>query len=60
MRSAALLFAILAAPAALLAQPDQLYEDPEVLEGLAARHIAFTRVPGEYAYPYECDASYGE
>lgn len=38
----------------------QLYEDPEVFEGLAARYIAFTRVPGEYVYPYECDASYGE
>jgi hypothetical protein len=38
----------------------QLYEDPETFDGLAARYMAFTRVPGEHVYPYECDASYGE
>jgi hypothetical protein len=38
----------------------QLYEDPEVFDGLAARYVAWTRVPGEYVYPYECDASYGD
>ena len=38
----------------------QVYEDPEVFEGLAARYVAWTRVPGEYVYPYECDASYGD
>ena len=38
----------------------QVYEDPAVFAGLAARYMAFTRVPGEYVYPYECDASYGE
>jgi hypothetical protein len=37
----------------------QLYEDPETFEGLAARYMAWTRVAGEYVYPYECDASYG-
>jgi hypothetical protein len=37
----------------------QLYEDPEVFDGLAARYMAFTRVPGEYVFPYECDPSYG-
>jgi hypothetical protein len=37
----------------------QLYEDPEVFEGMAARYMAWTRVAGEYVYPYECDASYG-
>jgi hypothetical protein len=38
----------------------QLYEDPETFEGLAARYVAWTRVPGEYVYPYECDAGYGD
>jgi hypothetical protein len=37
----------------------QVYEDPEVFEGLAARYMAWTRVPGQYVYPYECDPSYG-
>lgn len=38
----------------------QLYEDPDTFEGRAARYMAWTRVPGEYIYPYECDPSYGE
>jgi hypothetical protein len=38
----------------------QLYEDPDTFEGLAARYMAFTRKPGEYVYPYECDPSYGK
>jgi hypothetical protein len=38
----------------------QVYEDPEVFEGLAARYMAWRKVPGEYIYPYECDPSYGE
>jgi hypothetical protein len=38
----------------------QLYEDPAVFDGLAARYMAFTRRPGEYVYPYDCDPSYGE
>jgi hypothetical protein len=38
----------------------QLYEDPEVFEGRAARYMAWTRRPGDYVYPYDCDPSYGE
>lgn len=38
----------------------QLYDDADTFEGLAARYMAWTRVPGEYVYPYECDPSYGE
>lgn len=37
----------------------QLYEDPEVFEGKAARSLAFRKVPGEYVYPYECDPTFG-
>jgi hypothetical protein len=37
----------------------QLYEDSEVFDGLAARYMAWTRRPGEYVYPYDCDPSYG-
>ena len=37
----------------------QLYDDPDTFDGLAARYMAFTRKPGEYVYPYECDPSYG-
>jgi hypothetical protein len=38
----------------------QVYEDPETFEGLAARYMAWTRRPGEFVFPYECDPSYGE
>lgn len=38
----------------------QVYEDPRVFEGLAARYMAFTRRPGEFVYPYDCDPSFGE
>ena len=38
----------------------QTYEDSAVFDGVAARYIAFTRRPGEYVYPYDCDPSYGE
>lgn len=38
----------------------QLYEDPDTFEGLAARYMAWTCMPGEYVYPYGCDPSYGE
>lgn len=38
----------------------QVYEDPEVFDGLAARYMAWRRMPGEYVYPYDCDPSYGE
>ena len=37
----------------------QLYEDPAVFKGLAARYVAWTRRPGEFVYPYDCDPSYG-
>jgi hypothetical protein len=37
----------------------QMYEDPAVFEGTAARYMAWTRRAGEYVYPYECDPSYG-
>jgi hypothetical protein len=38
----------------------QVYEDPAVFEGRAARYLAWTRRPGEYVYPYECDPSYAD
>ncbi len=38
----------------------QMYEDSAVFDGIAARYMAFTRRPGEYVYPYDCDPSYGE
>jgi hypothetical protein len=38
----------------------QVSEDPEVFDGLAARLVAWRKVEGEYVYPYECDASFGE
>ena len=38
----------------------QIYEDGAVFDGVAARYMAFTRRPGEYVYPYDCDPSYGE
>lgn len=37
----------------------QVYEDPEVFQGLAARLMAWRKMEGEYVYPYECDASFG-
>ena len=38
----------------------QVYEDPETFEGVAARYMAWTRKPGEFVFPYECDPSYGK
>jgi hypothetical protein len=38
----------------------QVSEDPEVFQGLAARLIAWRKVEGEYVFPYECDASFGD
>lgn len=38
----------------------QVYEDPEVFSGLAARYMAWNRDPGGFLYPYDCDPSYGE
>jgi hypothetical protein len=37
----------------------QVYEDPETFDGVAARYMAWTRKPGEFVFPYECDPSYG-
>jgi len=36
----------------------QLYEDPDTFEGKAARYLSWTRKPGEYVYPYDCDPNY--
>jgi hypothetical protein len=38
----------------------QLYEDAAVFEGLAARYMAWTRRPGDFVYPYDCDPSFGD
>jgi hypothetical protein len=38
----------------------QTYEDSAVFDGVAARYMAWTRRPGDYVYPYDCDPSYGE
>jgi hypothetical protein len=38
----------------------QIYEDGAVFDGVAPRYMAFTRRPGEYVYPYDCDPSVGE
>lgn len=38
----------------------QVYEDPAVFEGLAARYMSWRREPGQYVYPYDCDPSFGE
>jgi hypothetical protein len=37
----------------------QTYDDPAVFKGRAARYMAWTRRPGEFVYPYDCDPSYG-
>ena len=36
----------------------QWFEDPAVLETNGARFIEWTRRPGEYIFPYECDPSF--
>lgn len=36
----------------------QWFEDPEVLENNGARFIEWTKQPGQYVYPYECDPSF--
>ncbi|HEX7082139.1 MAG TPA: hypothetical protein VF329_14110 [Gammaproteobacteria bacterium] len=38
----------------------QLYEDPAIFAGKAARYMAWTRDPDGFLYPYDCDPSYGE
>lgn len=37
----------------------QIYEDPEVFTGKAARYMAWNREPGGNVLPYECDPSFG-
>jgi hypothetical protein len=37
----------------------QVYEDPATFEGRAARYMAWTRQEGEYVFPYECSAVFG-
>ena len=37
----------------------QVYEDPAVFAGKAARYMAWRKVPGEHIYPYDCDPSFG-
>jgi hypothetical protein len=36
----------------------QIYDDPQTFDGRAARYMAWTRRPGEYVFPYECDPGY--
>lgn len=36
----------------------QVYEDAATFKGKAARYMAFTKKPGQYVFPYECDASF--
>lgn len=37
----------------------EVSDDPAVFAGLAARYVAWRKVPGEYVFPYECDPSFG-
>lgn len=37
----------------------QVYEDPEVFSGKAARYMAWNREPGGHVLPYECDPAFG-
>jgi hypothetical protein len=37
----------------------QVYEDPAVFAGKSARYMAWSKVPGEHIYPYDCDPSFG-
>jgi hypothetical protein len=36
----------------------QWFEDPTVLENRGARYIQWTRQPGNYVFPYNCDPSF--
>lgn len=38
----------------------QTYTDPGTFEGRAARYMAWSKRPGEYVFPYDCDPSFGE
>ncbi|MDX1563519.1 MAG: hypothetical protein R3305_11365 [Gammaproteobacteria bacterium] len=37
----------------------QIYEDPATFSGRAARFMSWSKRPGEYVYPYDCDPLYG-
>ena len=37
----------------------QVYEDPDVFQGTAARLMAWRKMKDQYVYPYECDPSFG-
>ena len=37
----------------------QLFEDPDVFEGQAARFMPLDKMDGQHVYPYDCDPSYG-
>ena len=38
----------------------ELYRDPKVFEGTAARYLAWTRRPGKHVFPYDCDPTYAQ
>ena len=38
----------------------QVYEDPEVFVGKAARYMAWRKIEGEHVYPYDCDPSFSQ
>lgn len=38
----------------------ELYWDPQVFEGPAARYLAWTRRPGRHVFPYDCDPTFDE
>jgi hypothetical protein len=40
-------------------QSTMWFEDPAVIENRGARYIQWTRKPGEYVFPYECDPTFG-
>jgi hypothetical protein len=37
----------------------QVYDDPATFTGKAARYMAWSKRPGEYVLPYDCDPNYG-
>jgi len=37
----------------------QVYEDPATFTGRAARYMAWSKRPGEFVLPYDCDPNYG-
>ena len=36
----------------------QLYDDPDTFDGMAARYFAFTRSPGQFVFPFDCQPDY--